>query len=95
MIGAGRFFSGGADIKEFGKVMVEPFLPDLLLKLEAARVPVVAAIGGAALGGGLETALSCRYRIASTAASMGLPRSQTRHHSWRRGHPASAAPCWR
>ena len=73
VIGAGRFFSGGADIKEFGKGMAEPFLPDVLSKLEAARVPVVAAIGGAALGGGLETALSCRYRIASTAASMGLP----------------------
>ena len=73
VIGAGRFFSGGADIKEFGKVMAEPFLPDVLSKLEASRVPVVAAIGGAALGGGLETALSCRYRIATPAASMGLP----------------------
>ncbi len=73
LIGAGRFFSGGADIKEFGKAMTEPFLPDLLSRLEGARVPFIAAIGGAALGGGLETALSCRYRIATPAASMGLP----------------------
>lgn len=73
LTGAGRFFSGGADIKEFGKPPVEPFLPDLLLRLEACRAPTVAAINGAALGGGLETALACRYRIASPAAAMGLP----------------------
>lgn len=73
LIGSAKFFSGGADIKEFGKAMTEPLLPDLLMRLEATRIPVVAAIGGVALGGGLETALSCRYRIATPAASMGLP----------------------
>jgi len=71
--GEGKFFSGGADIKEFGKAMQPPLLPELLSRLEACRVPVVAAIGGPALGGGLETALACRYRIAAAGASMGLP----------------------
>ncbi len=71
--GAGKIFIGGADIKEFGKPPQEPHLPDLLSRLEQTRVPTVAAINGAALGGGLETALSCRYRVASTNASVGLP----------------------
>jgi len=73
LTGAGKFFSGGADIKEFGKPPVEPFLPDLLLRFEACHAPTVAAINGAALGGGLETALACRYRVASPVATMGLP----------------------
>ncbi|MEO1242664.1 MAG: 3-hydroxyacyl-CoA dehydrogenase NAD-binding domain-containing protein [Pseudomonadota bacterium] len=71
--GAGKFFSAGADITEFGKPMAPPYLPDILSRLELCRVPVVAAINGAALGGGLETALACRYRIVSKNASMGLP----------------------
>ena len=73
LTGAGKLFSGGADIKEFGKTPIEPHLPEVLLRLESCRAVTVAAINGAALGGGLETALSCRYRVASPTALMGLP----------------------
>jgi 3-hydroxyacyl-CoA dehydrogenase len=71
--GAGPAFCGGADIKEFGKPPEAPFLGDLLLRLEACRIPVVAAINGVAMGGGLETALACRYRIAAPNATFALP----------------------
>ena len=70
---AGRTFIAGADISEFGKPPVAPLLPDLLDAIEACPKPVVAAIQGAALGGGLEVALACRGRVASTAAMLGLP----------------------
>lgn len=73
LTGAGRIFIGGADIKEFGKPPQEPFLPDAIDALENCRVPTVAAINGAALGGGLEVALGCRFRVAGTAAKCGLP----------------------
>jgi 3-hydroxyacyl-CoA dehydrogenase len=71
--GAGKTFVGGADIREFGKPMAEPLLPQLVNHIEATDRPVVAAIGGAALGGGLEIALGCHHRIASPAAKLGLP----------------------
>ncbi len=71
--GAGRIFIGGADIKEFGKPPLEPHLPDVIDIIEACRVPTLAAINGAALGGGLEIALGCRYRTGSTSAKTGLP----------------------
>lgn len=71
--GAGEFFSAGADIREFGQTPKEPFLPDVLLRVENCRVPTVAAINGTAMGGGLETALSCRYRLARPLASLALP----------------------
>ncbi|MBL4853563.1 MAG: enoyl-CoA hydratase/isomerase family protein [Robiginitomaculum sp.] len=73
LIGEGRIFIGGADIKEFGKPPQEPFLPDVIDVIENCRVPTVAAINGAALGGGLEVALGCRFRVGSPAAKCGLP----------------------
>lgn len=70
---AGRTFVAGADIREFGKPPVEPHLPDVLDAVEKARVPVVAAVHGTALGGGLELALSCHARVADGKARLGLP----------------------
>ena len=71
--GAGRIFIGGADIKEFGKPPLTPFLPDVIDIIENCRVPTLAAINGAALGGGLEVALGCRYRAGGPKAKTGLP----------------------
>src|SRR5690349_8924804 len=62
--GSGRLFSAGADITEFGKPLTEPNLPAVIDAIEASGKPVVAAIHGSALGGGLEIALGCHYRIA-------------------------------
>ena len=73
LTGAGRLFCAGADIREFGKGPLEPSLPDVIMALENCRVPTIAAINGAALGGGLELALGCRYRIGVGAAKCGLP----------------------
>ncbi|CDZ58958.1 3-hydroxyacyl-CoA dehydrogenase NAD-binding domain-containing protein [Neorhizobium galegae] len=71
--GAGKTFIGGADIKEFGKPAMEPTLPAVIEKIEGLSKPVVAALNGAALGGGLEVALACHHRVASPAAQVGLP----------------------
>jgi 3-hydroxyacyl-CoA dehydrogenase len=71
--GAGKTFVGGADIREFGKPMAEPLLPQVVNHVEASDKPVVAAINGAALGGGLEIALGCHHRVASSTARLGLP----------------------
>ncbi|MDN6883791.1 3-hydroxyacyl-CoA dehydrogenase NAD-binding domain-containing protein [Variovorax sp. CAN2819] len=73
IVGAGRNFIAGADIREFGKTPQPPSLPEACLKIENCTKPVVAAIHGAALGGGLEVALSAHYRIASPTAKLGLP----------------------
>ncbi|KTS32395.1 3-hydroxyacyl-CoA dehydrogenase [Methylobacterium indicum] len=73
LIGGGRMFSAGADITEFGKPQTGISLPDLLNHIEAVSKPVVAAIHGNALGGGLETALACHYRVAVPSAKVGLP----------------------
>ena len=70
---AGRTFIAGADITEFGKPPRDPSLPVLLDTIEASTKPVVAAIHGTALGGGLETALASNWRIAAPTAKMGLP----------------------
>ncbi|MDR7124434.1 3-hydroxyacyl-CoA dehydrogenase NAD-binding domain-containing protein [Pseudotabrizicola sp. 4114] len=70
---AGRSFVAGADIREFGKPPMAPFLPDVLAALESSPVPWVAAIHGTALGGGLELAMACHGRVASGSARMGLP----------------------
>jgi 3-hydroxyacyl-CoA dehydrogenase len=73
VICAGRTFIAGADITEFGKPPREPHLPDLCSTIEASSKPVVAAIHGTALGGGLEVAMSCHYRCALPGAKVGLP----------------------
>lgn len=70
---AGRTFFAGADIGEFGKPLRFPLLPFLLNEMESLPKITVAAIHGTALGGGLETALACHYRIAVPSATVGLP----------------------
>ncbi|CAL1582378.1 unnamed protein product [Knipowitschia caucasica] len=71
--GQNGVFCGGADIKEFGKTMLGPPLVPMIHTIEAADKPVVAAIEGSALGGGLELALGCHYRITHSKARLGLP----------------------
>ena len=73
LICAGRTFFAGADITEFGKPMESPVLRELAVLIETASKPVVAAIHGTALGGGLELALACHWRIAVPGAKLGLP----------------------
>jgi len=73
LICAGRTFIAGADVREFGLPPSEPHLPDLVNRIEAAAKPWIAAIHGAALGGGFEVALGCRFRVALDTASVGLP----------------------
>ena len=69
----GNTFFAGADITEFGKPMQMPMLPQVVDRIEACTKPVVAAIHGYALGGGLENALACHYRVAVPSAKLGLP----------------------
>lgn len=73
LICAGRTFIAGADVSEFGKPPQSPHLPDVIARIEAAKKPWIAAIHGSALGGGLEVALGCRFRIAVADANLGLP----------------------
>ncbi|WXL26816.1 3-hydroxyacyl-CoA dehydrogenase NAD-binding domain-containing protein [Ectopseudomonas mendocina] len=70
--GAGKHFCGGADIREFGQV-VGPNLSELCNRLENSRKPVIAAIKGSCLGGGLELALASHFRVATASAKLGLP----------------------
>ena len=69
----GKTFIAGADIREFGKPMQEPALPSVVEAYENSDKPIVAAIHGTALGGGLEVALGCDYRVALDSARVGLP----------------------
>ena len=73
--GAGTAFSGGADIKEFGspKALAEPNLLSVILAIENSAKPVVAAVHSVCMGGGLELALGCHYRIAAPGCSVALP----------------------
>jgi 3-hydroxyacyl-CoA dehydrogenase len=73
--GAGKAFSGGADIREFGspKAIAEPNLLSVIAALEASSKPIVAAVHSVAMGGGLELALGCHYRIAAAGAQIALP----------------------
>lgn len=75
LTGAGKAFSGGADIKEFGtpKALAEPNLLSVILAVENCSKPVVAAIHSVAMGGGLELALGCHYRIAAPGCNVALP----------------------
>jgi len=73
IVGAGRTFIAGADIKEFGKPLADPQLPHITNVIETSGKPVVAALHGTALGGGLEVALGCHYRVAVKGAKVGLP----------------------
>ncbi|MGV5669727.1 enoyl-CoA hydratase-related protein, partial [Burkholderia pseudomallei] len=76
IVGAGRNFIAGADIREFGKPPVPPLLPDVCNRIETSGKPVVVALHGAALGGGLEVALAAHYRLAVPGAKLGLPEVQ-------------------
>ncbi|MFL6751547.1 MAG: 3-hydroxyacyl-CoA dehydrogenase NAD-binding domain-containing protein [Sphingomicrobium sp.] len=69
----GQTFFAGADITEFGKPPVMPWLPTVVDAIENCSKPVVAAIHGTALGGGLEVALGCHYRVAVRDAKLGVP----------------------
>lgn len=73
IVGEGRLFIGGADISEFGKPPIEPYLPDVCTHIERSSKPVVAAVHGPALGGGCEIALGAHYRLAIKGARFGFP----------------------
>ncbi|GAB3412033.1 3-hydroxyacyl-CoA dehydrogenase NAD-binding domain-containing protein [Massilia agilis] len=75
LTGAGKAFSGGADIREFNspKALTEPTLHTLISTVESSEKPVVAAIHSVAMGGGLELALGCSYRVATPEAQIALP----------------------
>ncbi len=91
--GAGKAFSGGADIREFGspKAIAEPSLPNLILAIEGSAKPVVAALHSVAMGGGLELALGCHYRVAVAGLQDRLSRGQDRPAAGGRRHPAISA----
>ena len=73
--GKGKAFSGGADIREFGtpKAMQEPNLLSVIAVVESASKPVVAAVHSVAMGGGLELALGCHYRVVAPGCQVALP----------------------
>ena len=73
VVGEGKTFIAGADIREFGKPPLPPFLPDVCNRIEACSKLVVAVVQGAALGGGMEIAMSAHYRLALPKAQFGLP----------------------
>ena len=90
LMGEGKNFIAGADIRQFGKARSLTSATSTAA-LESSAKPIVAAIDGYALGGGLEHALACHYRIATKRAKVGLPEVKIWHHSWRRRHSAPYA----
>lgn len=75
LIGGGKSFSAGADINELGtpKSLLEPILPTVIGEIERSEKPVIAAVHGVAMGGGLELALGCHYRVAAPGTQISLP----------------------
>src|ERR1700692_2228193 len=75
LIGSGSGFSGGADIREFGspKALAHPNLRTVISEIESSAKPVIAAVGGVCMGGGLELALACHYRVGAPGARIALP----------------------
>ncbi len=73
LIGAGRSFIAGSDIREFDLPLAPPEMPQVIAAIEAAAIPFVAALHGAALGGGYELALGCDWRLAAPGTVVGLP----------------------
>src|SRR4029453_8983881 len=73
LVGAGKTFIAGADIREFGKPPQPPSLPEVCNRIESCTKPVIPILHGSALGGGLEIALSAHYRLALANAKLGLP----------------------
>jgi 3-hydroxyacyl-CoA dehydrogenase len=71
--GAGHNFSAGADVREFGRPFEPPHLGEVIARTEGSPKPVIAALHGNALGGGLELALACHFRVALAATRLGLP----------------------
>jgi len=69
----GKTFIAGADIKEFGKPMADPGLPEVMVMMDRATKPIVAAVHGTVLGGGFEVALACHYRVAAEGTKFGFP----------------------
>jgi 3-hydroxyacyl-CoA dehydrogenase len=73
LVCAGRTFCAGADIREFSKPALSPHLSDVIFCVERSEIPVVAAMHGTALGGGLELAMGCHFRVVDPKAQVGLP----------------------
>ncbi|MBH98861.1 MAG: 3-hydroxyacyl-CoA dehydrogenase [Rhodospirillaceae bacterium] len=73
LICGGRTFCAGADIREFSKPVLSPHLSEVITRIEACEIPIVAVIHGTALGGGLELAMGCHFRVADPKAKVGLP----------------------
>ena len=75
LAGAGKSFSAGADINELGtpRSLLEPILPTVIREIERSEKPVIAAMHGVAMGGGLELALGCHYRVAAAGTQISLP----------------------
>ena len=73
LTGAGRMFSAGADITEFDKPQQAPSAADIITLIDSIQMPVICALHGTLVGGGLEIALACHFRIAAPGSRLGLP----------------------